>query len=92
MSHIGYHCVSQYLPCAFCMVRMPPLHLPVAAVAAFLLLLAAPPIQAAPLPLVPAHFSSGRCDPSAARIDCGYYGTILISPPADVLPLTPSQV
>jgi hypothetical protein len=74
------------------MARMAPLHLPVAAVATFLLLLAAPPIQAAPLPLVPTHFSSGRCDPSASRIDCGYYGANLINPPASALPLTPPQV
>jgi hypothetical protein len=51
------------------------LYLPIAVIAPLLLLLALQPIASAPVPLVPARFAFGRCDPSAARIDCGYYGT-----------------
>jgi hypothetical protein len=55
----------------------------VAAVAQVILLLALRPIASAPLPLVPARSAFGRCDPSATRIDCGYYGATRTLQPAD---------
>ncbi len=45
-----------------------------AAVAACLLLLSLSAVSSAPVPLVPSRSAFGRCDPSATRVDCGYYG------------------